>query len=286
TISTGGFVHGAGGAGGLPMAAQAVVLAFMFLGGTNFYLHYRALKKRELSAYRKSQEFVWTVMWFLLAAAAMLALALAATGDALAVDLGAAAWDSLFTAVSMGTTTGYEVADPSFWPLSACVVMWAVMLFGSMSGSTSGGIKIYRLLILRSYVANGVHRMLHPRSVRDVRLDGHSVGGDSVVSATVVVAMFALAVASSTVFLLVSEPWMGIQESMGLSISAISNTGAGIGGIPLGELNGASKLFLSFMMWVGRLEVVMALLLFSRTLWRDLLSDMRGGLRGVRGRRG
>ncbi|MCL2033081.1 MAG: TrkH family potassium uptake protein [Methanomassiliicoccaceae archaeon] len=285
TISTGGFMSAGQSMADYSFAAQVIVLAFMFLGGTNFYLHYRALNKREFSAYRKSQEFIWTVVWFLTATVIILAMVLIAAEDLFAVNVGAAAWETLFTVVSMGTTTGYAVADPSVWPLAAYVVMWMVMLFGSMSGSTSGGIKIYRLLILRSYIANGVYKMFHPRSVRDVRMDGHSVGGDTVVSAMVVIMMFILAVITSMIFLLVSEPGISISESIGLSISAISNTGINTGDIALQELNGASKIFLSFMMWVGRLEVVMALLLFTRTLWRDLLSDMRAGLHNMKGKK-
>jgi trk system potassium uptake protein TrkH len=160
--------------------------------------------------------------------------------------------------------------------------MWVVMLFGSMSGSTSGGVKIYRLLILRSYVTNGIYRMFHPRSVRDVRMDGRSVNSDMVVSAMVVVVMFILALIASTLFLLVSEPWMEISESMGLSISAISNVGIDMGGTAIGELSSVTKIFLSFMMWVGRLEVVMALLLFTRTFWADLISDVKRDIHSSR----
>ena len=277
TISTGGFIAGGNSVAGQSFATQVIVLIFMFLGGTNFYLHYRALKKREFSAYKKSQEFAWTVIWFLLATAAIAAILLM-NADDMAAGAGDTVWDALFTVVSMGTTTGYMITDMWVWPLAAYVVIWMVMLFGSMSGSTSGGIKIYRLLIIRSYVYNGIYRMFHPRSVRDVRVDGHSVGGDAVVSATVVIMMFIISLIISMVFLLMSEPEMTMSESIGLSISAISNTGADTGNMAIAELSGVSKIFLSFMMWVGRLEVVLALLLFTKTFWTDLFSDLRGSL--------
>ncbi|MCL1979189.1 MAG: hypothetical protein FWG60_03425 [Methanomassiliicoccaceae archaeon] len=279
TISTGGFMAGGGNMAEYSFPVQVIVLAFMFLGGTNFYLHYRAINKREFSSYRKSQEFIWTIVWFLAATVAIIAILLMNADDILAVDLRDTVWYTLFTVVSFGTTTGYEIADQAAWPLAAVVIMWLVMLFGSMSGSTSGGIKIYRLLIIKSFVSNGIYRMFHPRSVRDVRVDGRSMSSDAVVSAMVVVLMFIIALLVSTIFLLVSEPGIDISESLGLSISAISNVGIETGGVAVPELSGISKVFLSFMMWVGRLEVVIALLLFTRTFWRDLIPDVRMSMR-------
>ncbi|MDR0309656.1 MAG: TrkH family potassium uptake protein [Candidatus Methanoplasma sp.] len=276
TISTGGFMAAGSNMADYSFIVQVIVLAFMFLGGTNFYLHYRALKKREFSAYSRSQEFVWTVILFLAATVAIVAVLMIASDDMSSIDLAGTSWEALFTVVSMGTTTGYVITDQSLWPLAVYAVLWVAMLFGSMSGSTSGGIKIYRLLIIKSYVANGVYKMFHPHSVRDVRMDGHSVGDDAVVSATVVIAMFISALLVSVFVLLVLEPEISISESLGLSISAISNSGVNIGNVEYSGLSGASKIFLSFIMWVGRLEVVMALLLFTRTFWTDLASDVRG----------
>jgi trk system potassium uptake protein TrkH len=206
TISTGGFMAAGGSMADYSFATQVIVLAFMFLGGTNFYLHYRALKKREFSAYRTSQEFIWTVILFLIATVALLAIILANIGDISVTEAENVLWYTLFTVVSVGTTTGYTIVEQPFWPLAAYVILWIVMIFGSMSGSTSGGIKIYRLLILGSYVSNGIYKMFHPRSVRVVRADGHAVNEDAVVSAAVVIIMFIVVLIASTLFLLVSEP--------------------------------------------------------------------------------
>jgi len=277
TISTGGFMAIGGSMADYPFAAQVIVLAFMFLGGTNFYLHYRAFLRRDLSAYSSSQEFVWTVIWFLIATVALLAI-LAISADSInVVESGSTVWNTLFTVVSMGTTTGYLIVDQPFWPLAAYIVLWTVMLFGSMSGSTSGGVKVYRLLILRSYVANGIYKMFHPRSVTVVRMDGHSVNDDAVVSAIVVFVMFMLVLIASTIFLLLSQPGIDISESFGLSISAISNSGVNIGSVSFTDLTAVSKAFMMLMMWVGRLEVVIALLIFSRTFWSDLIMDIKSG---------
>ncbi len=284
TISTGGFMVSGDSIASYSFLVQAIVLAFMFLGGTNFYLHYRAIHKREFSAYRKSQEFVWTVMWFILASLIIFVILIAGTTDLSAINAETAAdtfWSSLFTVVSMGTTTGYTISDPSLWPHAAFMVLWMVMLFGSMSGSTSGGMKIYRLLILKSYITNGVYRMFHPRTVRDVRLDGHSVDNDTVVSSIVVIMMFLVALLVSSILLLLTEPGIAVAESVGLSLSAIGNVGVNTGGIPFQDLSGLSKIILSFLMWAGRLEIVMVMLLFSRTFWLDLASGAGNSNRKV-----
>ncbi len=285
TISTGGFMAVGSSMSDFSFAAQVIVLAFMFLGGTNFYLHYRALNKREFSAYRRSQEFIWTAIWFLAAAVVIIVILLITAGDVWSIDVGNTVWETIFTVVSVGTTTGYTIAEQSAWPLATYMVFWLVMIFGSMSGSTSGGIKIYRLLIIKSYVSNGIYKMFHPRSVRDVRMDGHSVSSDAVVSAVVVIVMFLAVIIFSTVFLLISEPGISIMESMGLSISAVSNSGVNMGTIEYTELSSISKMFIGFIMWVGRLEVVIALLLFTRTFWSDLILDIKGNRRRMRERK-
>jgi trk system potassium uptake protein TrkH len=286
TISTGGFMVAGGSMADYPFAAQFVVLVFMFLGGTNFYLHYRALNKRDFSAYRASQEFIWTVILFIIATVGLLVMLVMNTDDISAIDPGSTIWNTLFTVVSMGTTTGYMIVDQPVWPLATYVILWIVMLLGSMSGSTSGGIKIYRLLILWSYISNGIYKMFHPRSVMDVKMNGHVVNSDAVVSAVVVVVMFIAVVIFSIIFLLISEPGMTISESIGLSISAISNTGMNTGSVTIQEISSISKVFLTFMMWVGRLEVVIALLLFTRTFWSDLIMDLKGNRRSAKGRGG
>ena len=285
TISTGGFMAVGNSMQDYPFAAEVIVLAFMFLGGTNFYLHYRFLIKRDTTAYRTSQEFIWTVIWFLLATVVLLAIIVISSDNISSIDPGNTVWNTLFMVVSMGTTTGYQVVDNPVWPMAAYIIFWMVMLFGSMSGSTSGGIKIYRLLIIASFISNGVYRMFHPRSVRNVRMDGYTVNEDAVVSVIIVIIMFIGILVFSAIFFLVSEPGLSMTGSLGLSMSAITNTGAVVETAAFPTLTVASKIFMTFLMWVGRLEVVIALLIFSRTFWSDLIMDARGSRRIAKNKR-
>ena len=274
TISTGGFMAG-GSMADYSFAVQLVVLAFMFLGGTNFYLHYRAINKGELSAYRTSQEFIWAVIW-VIAATVIIAASIFATGNGQALDIGGTLWDTFFSVISFGTTTGYTVVDQPFWPFATYIVFWVVMLVGFMSGSTSGGIKIYRFLIIKSYITNGVYKMFHPLAVKDVKMNNQSVNNDAVVSAVLVISMFVGAVVVSVFIVMLLEPSLSISESASMAIGAISNSGVNMGPVGFNDLRDATKIFLAVMMWVGRLEVIIALLLFTKTFWTDLITDVKG----------
>ncbi|AIZ56572.1 potassium transporter [Candidatus Methanoplasma termitum] len=281
TISTGGFMAN-GSMADYSFVVQFIVLAFMFLGGTNFYLHYRAIYKRELSAYRTSQEFIWTVISVIASTVIIMAI-IFAIGNGQISDIGGTFWDTLFTVVSFGTTTGYAVVDQPFWPIATYVVFWLVMLAGFMSGSTSGGIKIYRFLIIKSYITNGVYKMFHPLAVKDVKMDNQSVNNDAVVSAVLVISMFIGTVVVSLLITIILEPSLSISESTGLAVAAISNSGVNMGTATFMELKDATKIFMAFMMWVGRLEVIIALLLFTKTFWSDLAMDIKGN-RAKRGK--
>ena len=278
TISTGGLMATGDSVMSYSRIVQGIIMVFMFLGGTNFYLHYRAIYKKNPTAYIKSQEFIWTIIWFAIALVAISVIVLTHMSDAIISDMGVATstlWDTLFTVISVGTSTGYYTTDLAIWPQAAIMILWIMAVFGSMSGSTSGGVKVYRLLILKSYISNGIHKMFHPNDVRDVKIDGHSVDNQSVVSAVVVVALFLLTWVISILLLLAVEPDMGMDDAIGLSISALGNLGINTGGYEFYELSDISKIILSFVMWIGRMEVVMALLIFTKTFWAGVASGMR-----------
>ena len=286
TISTGGLMATGDSMMSYSTLVQGIVLAFMFLGGTNFYLHYRAIYKRDVGAYVKSEEFIWTIIWFAIAMIAISVIILIHVPGAAANfnSTTSTLWDTIFTVISFGTSTGYYSTDLSVWPQAATMVLWMLIMFGSMSGSTSGGVKVYRLLILRSYISNGIHKMFHPNDVRDIKLNGHSVDNQSVVSAVVVVALFLFTWAVAVLLLLAFEPSMTMDESIGLSLSALGNLGIGMGNFEFYELGDVSKVILSFVMWIGRMEVVMALLIFTRSFWAGVLSGI--GKKGAQERMG
>ncbi|MDR3206228.1 MAG: TrkH family potassium uptake protein [Candidatus Methanoplasma sp.] len=278
TISTGGMSVHSGGVAAMDFSVQFVVLVFMFLGGTNFYLHFRAIYRRDVGAYRRSNEFIWTIVWFLLAAAVVSVLLINSAG---ASPGGTAEkiWDAAFTTVSMGTTAGFGITDLSLWPSAAMIIVMILCMVGSMSGSTSGGVKIYRVLIVKSFITNGIYKMLHPRTVKEVRLDGYSVGGEAVTSAVVVLFLFIFTWAATTILVVLFEPDVSLLDAAAFASASLSTSGMGLGGAPFADLTDATKLLLMFVMWVGRVDIVIALCLFTRTFWEDVALGLKKGPR-------
>ena len=283
TISTGGFLANADSMADFPFFVQLVVVVFMFLGSTNFYLHYRALKRRNFSVYKNNQEFIWTIIWFLFVTVVLIAILVSINGYVNISDFGNTVWDSFFTVVSMGTSTGFTIMGQSYWPIAAYVILWVVMSFGSGAGSTSAGIKIYRIMILKSYISNGIYKSFHPRAVRDVKIDGHPLSGYAVTSAIVLISLFFFTIIVSTIFILISEPGMDITNSLGLSVAALGNSGANMGTAAWQGLNSISMIFMMFVMWAGRLEML-SLMMFTGTFWSDLVKDLKGNRSAAKSR--
>ncbi|MDY0293831.1 MAG: TrkH family potassium uptake protein [Candidatus Methanomethylophilaceae archaeon] len=263
TVSTGGFMctnDSLAGYGGL---VQSIVILFMLLGGTNFYLHYKAIYKRDPRSYFRSSEFVMMVLWFLLASAIIFVL-LGAGGLEQYKDV-------LFTVVSLGTSTGFATVDYSLWAGAAIAVILAVMLVGGSSGSTAGGIKVGRLLIVHKYILNGLNALIHPRAIYDVKVDGDTVEKDYVSSAVIVFMLFLGTIMVSGIVL--AALGMGIQDAFVSAITAICNVGPALGPYgPYGsfaELDDVSKVFMGFIMWVGRLEIATALVMLTPGFWKE-----------------
>ncbi|MCK9322622.1 MAG: potassium transporter TrkG [Candidatus Methanomethylophilaceae archaeon] len=283
TISTGGMMVSSTSIMNYSMLVQGIVLVFMFLGGTNFYLHYRAIYKRDFKAYVRSQEFVWTFIWFAVTTAIISAIVIIGASSSISDftpdSTGNTVWEVLFTVVSLGTTTGFAITDYTVWPVAVFGILAMVGIFGSMSGTPAGGIKIYRILLVKSYVMNGLYKMLHPNAVKDVKLDGVSIDNSSVTSAIVIVLLFLVTGFITVVFLLFSEPNMNFLNAIGLTVCTLGNAGMGFGDFgPFGNyavLTDVTKLFLSFVMWLGRLEVFMAIMIFTRSFWKDVRLNMR-----------
>ena len=281
TISTGGLMVTNDSIAGYSFAVQAIVLIFMFLGGTNFFLHYRMICRKDYAAYLKSQEFIWTFVWFVMGAAIIMgAVLFMMPGMANTIgNAGANYWDALFTIVSIGTSTGYTVTDYSQWPFLAAVILWLAGTFGAMSGSTAGGIKIYRIMIVKSYIINGYNKMLHPNDVREVMLDGEPVDSDAVYATLVIMVSFLVVGLFSILAFMITEPGSSVLDTMGLTIMSLGNVGAGLGNFgpsaSMVDLSVSTKLIMVFLMWVGRLEVYMALIVFTKGFWKEVMMNTK-----------
>lgn len=275
TASTGGFMNNAKSIADYSYTVKMIDVVFMLLGGTNFYLHFKGLYKGLLKPYAKNTEFRWTIYWYVGISVLISTILINASSN---MDLGAVAEtfaDSLFTVVSMGTSTGFAVVDftdPAVWPVPLCSILLLIVAFvGGMSGSTAGGVKMYRFVIIGKYIKNSIYKTLHPMAVYDVKVDGDSVEESSVMSSFMILSLFALTIVIASVLFMVQ----GIMpaDSIGLAVTSVCNTGASIGSFgpfdALYSIDPAAKIVMIVIMFLGRLEIATALLFFMPGFWRE-----------------
>lgn len=266
TVATGG--HSTRDAGVLAWAnpwAEGVLLLFMFLGGTNFYLQYRLFRFGDWRTAAADREF-WAYTGLMAAAGVFIALDLyweTGTGLGKGLRLG------LFQAVSVMTTTGHTAADYTLWPALSQALLFALMWVGGSAGSTSGGPKVVRWLVLVKHGFQEISRLLHPRSVQVLRV------GERTVSERVVSAVGGFLVLYVIIWFIsvVVLAGMGLDpvSAAAAGIASLGNIGPGFGAIGPGHtfaaFSPAAKLFMAFLMLVGRLEVLVVLVLLHPAFW-------------------
>ena len=265
TAGTGGFaMKNASIAGYANPAAEWVIAIFMFLFGINFNMYFFLLIRRFRDIW-KSEELR---VYFLLCGAAVTVVALNTAH--LFTSAGDCIRTAFFQASSLMSTTGFSTVDYSLWPALSKAVLVLLMITGSCAGSTAGGLKLSRCIILAKNVLGEFRRMLHPRAVNVTRLDGEPVSDDTCRVASNYLALYLLLILFA--FLLVSISGFGLESDLTAVLACINNIGPGLGEVgPAGNFGGysaLSKTVLSFTMLFGRLEIMPMLILFSPSTWR------------------
>ncbi|HPT84159.1 MAG TPA: TrkH family potassium uptake protein [Limnochordia bacterium] len=267
-VGTGGFAPFSDSLMGLsPNRVLMVVLAAsMFLSGVNFALYYDLLKGRWKQVWSNSE----LRLYLGITAAAVLALSLNLYGRVYGT-LGETLRQAWFQVSSIMTTTGYTSADFDLWPSFSKAVLFALMFVGGSAGSTSGSVKVVRLLVTAKVVKREINRVLHPQAARPVIINGRVMSSDvvqGVVSFLLLyVAVFALG------SLVISLEGVDLLSAMSAVAATLGNVGVGFGAVgPTAGfvgLSSASKLFLSFLMLLGRLELFPLLAVLSPNFWRE-----------------
>ena len=242
-----------------------IIMFFMFIAGVNFTLHYRAINGSPRS-YAKDREFrVYFSLIIVLSTLIFLSIA-SEKGSYLAKDFR----DSVFQTISIITTTGFGTADYELWPFFTQAVLLSLMFVGAMGGSTGGGMKVIRSMVLVKYAASETRRMLHSRALIPIRIGEQHTNEDIVRNTLGFFLFFVTAFAVSSIAL----TFMGVDllSAIGAAASAMGNIGPGLNSfgptdnyamMPL-----AGKWILSFCMLLGRLEIFTVMVLFSRTFWK------------------
>lgn len=250
------------------MAIDYTAILFMFLCGTSFTLLYLAIFKRKIHNFFHNSEF-HLYLWLIGLSTLFIMLVLMRSNHYRFED---AIRSSLFQVVSFITTTGVFNDDAGKWPHITWVVLSVCMFFGGCSGSTAGGLKCIRGVMLFQVVRNEFRRLLHPNAVFPVRVNGNTVPYSSQVTLLAFLASY-LALCFFTYFIMILQ---GIDStnSLTIAISCASNVGPTLG-LEIGPtmswniLPDATKWLLSLLMLMGRLEILCVVALFTRSFWRD-----------------
>ena len=267
TMATGGFYTKQASIAAWPSPyIQYVIALFMFLAGTNFTLLYFAGKGKFARMFR-DEEFRYYFL-FVLGFTVLIFSGLLITSTLPAEN---AFRDSLFTVVSIITTTGFVTADYLMWSPVLYMLVFILFFFGGSTGSTGGGIKIMRIVLLLKNSYYELRRIIHPSAVIPVRFNQHSIEPKIISNVLAFFMFYLLVFFASTVVLMIFVGDM--DTSMGAVASCLGNIGPGLGEVgpvfTYSHIHDAGKWFLSFLMMLGRLELFTVLILFSPSFWTD-----------------
>ncbi len=280
TISTGGLMCRNDSLVGFSDLVQMITIVFMFLGGVNFYLHYRSFYRRAKKVYRSNSEFKYLTLWFVGISVIVFLMILAKVSNLSLLepyDYFALFKDVLFTTVSLGTTTGFYVIDYCTFPDQCIILLMIVAFIGASSGSTSGGVKFGRLRIIYEFIKNSLAKTLHPNAVTAVKVDGENVDDSSVFAALAIFMMYVVTLVVGAV--LISMFGIHFVDAFGLSIASVANGGLGFQNYgptaSFADLMPPIKMIMIALMWVGRLEIMIALVYFTPSFWREMMLNHR-----------
>jgi len=258
TMATGGFnSHSGGIAFYRSPVVEWVVAAFMFLAGFNYLLIWRMLRGKFRDCLRNSEAKVYTAIVVLVSI--VIATVIFSAGDS--PEKGTR--NALFNTVSILSTTGFSDADTGAWPALTQGLLFFLMFLGGCSLSTAGGIKIIRYVILAKQANNEMKKIIHPRGVFNIRLDGKNRNKDMVYGVAGFVFIYLLLIFLCA--LLVSSAGEDIFSSLRTALACLGNIGF-INPIP--HFPAYVKWGLALAMLIGRLELWAVLVIFTRDFWK------------------
>ena len=266
TIATSGFSTKNASIAAYSGAIQWTIIVFMFLAATNFSLHYYFIAKGKFEYY-KDHEF--RVYFGICIICSILFFINIVSTNKYQADL-LSFRHSVFTAVSILTTTGFSTENFNEWPEMSKTLLFFLFFIGGSAGSTTGGMKIIRSIVVVKYLLYEVRKLLHPKGVFNITI-GENTIDDNVVRATLGFYLFYILIFVFTAMVL-SMTGLDVTTALTASASAIGNIGPGLGSIGptdnWGHLTDLAKWLTSFCMLLGRLEIFTVVVLFSRSFWK------------------
>ncbi|OAV43544.1 TrkH family potassium uptake protein [Lewinella sp. 4G2] len=266
TMATGGFSTRNASAAAFSPLIQYILILFMFFAGVNYTVLYLSFKRRFKEVWKSDELKAYLVIVFALTAF-FTAKVWYATGG---TNLEGAFRDSLFQIVSLITTTGFVTADYTSWATSLTIICFVLLFLGACAGSTSGGIKLIRHLVFLKNSYLEFKRIVHPSAIVPLRVNQEVVPGKIITHVFNFLLLYLLLFIVGSVIL--ATMGLDFNTSLGAMATSLGNVGPGIGGVgPVDNfawLSPGIKVFLSFVMIIGRLEIYTVLVLFTPFFWR------------------
>lgn len=268
TMPTGGFLHLSESLGAYvdnPFVTT-VVTVFMLAAGVNFALYFYAIRRRRLGTLVGNPEFRLYVGIFAVSAGAVTLDLVRKAG----MSVGEALQHATFQVASIQTTTGFTTTDFDLWPSLSKGLLVMLMVVGASAGSTGGGLKVVRILVVFKYAFRQVVAAFSPRSVMPMKIGGDTVAEQTVSAIVGLALVYALTLAGG--FLFMSALGLDAVTAFSAVAATVGNVGPGLGAVgPVQDyafIPGVGKVVLSLLMLVGRLEFVTVMALVSLSFWR------------------
>ena len=266
TVAIGGFsTHDASIGYFNSSAIESVAIVFMFLAGINFSLHFFVWQKKNAFTYSQDSEFK-TYLFILLSTTVVVGAYLFDSGYYPSVS--ESARQALFQTVSIATTTGFASTDYSQWPFILPMLLIFASFIGACAGSTGGGIKVVRVLLMFKLAMKEIKKFIHPNAHINIKLNQRSVAEKTLVSVWGFFSLYVIAF----IIILIALMFTGLDQITAFSATAasINNLGPGLGEVAAnyGGISDSAKWILSFSMLLGRLEILTLMVLLHKAFWR------------------
>ena len=265
TAGTGGFGIKNDSIGSYSPYLTNVITVFMLLFGINFNLYYLLLVGKFKAVFKSTE--LWCYLVIVAVAAGIITLNILPGYE----SAGKAIEDAAFQVASVITTTGFATTDFNLWPSLSKAILLILMFVGACAGSTGGGLKVSRVMIMFKLIFRELRQMLHPRSVNSVKFEGKPVESATLNSVATYFVVYVVCLAG--VFLaLCFEPGFDFETHFTATVACFNNIGPGFGGVGpasnFSAYSGFSKLVLSAAMLLGRLEIFPLILACSPSTWK------------------
>ena len=265
TVATGGFAVKNNSISGYSAYSQYVIALFMFLSGVSFVVYYYIVKLNFRKVKNNDE------LWFYLGTTLFFGtIATCALLSNTAKSLEPAFREGFFQVISILTTTGFVSTDYLYWPPTGLILIFFLMFAGACTGSTTGSIKMVRHLIVLKNIRNALTKLLHPNVISQIKLNNKPLSEKTNISAISFIILYLLIFLIGTVIIVI----VGTDPITAASAVATSlgNAGPGLGSIgPMSNyahLPDISKLILSFLMIIGRLEIYTIFVIFTKSFWK------------------